>query len=947
MPSPFLLLLVAPAWAQDAPRVDLAEEADLEFQRGVRDYRAGHYEDALEHLLASNRLVPNKNVVLNIALACENLERWADAYRHYSDYLDAETDPDQRAAVEKALARLAPRVALLRVETDPPGATLFVDRKELGPRGATPRILALDPGVHKVFVHLDGYHDAASERLDLILGQTAEASFELDRLLGTVQLVTPMPPGGVVHADSVDGPVLGVVDASGAVVLPVGSHVVAIAFPGDPSHRSHPFTVDVVADAQVKASVPLEEIEGSLRVTASQRDADVWIDGTSRGYTPLALPIGVGPHRVRVGLDGFPSFEQDITVTEGNEAFVFAPLVAGRDVTAASRAAESAANAPASVSVIPGIELRTFGYETVQDALIGTRGLYATYDHSYEYVGVRGVSRLGNYNNRNLMTLDGHTVNDDQLGASYFGHDVLVDLQDLAQIEVVRGPGSALYGTNAFSGVVNLVTRDGDRIRPTHVAVGVVDPRSVRARAGWSRSFGDGGSAWLSAGALVGQGESIYPQASDGQLAVNAMGRVSSGDVTVEGYANSRRKAVPSVDDPSLGGGGAHTDDSRAFVEARWEPTIGERGQLYTRAWIDTYGYAGEFLVAEDREHGLPGGISTALWSGTWVGVEPRVVVSPVDALKLTFGATGGWHPSGRLTACIRDLPGTSCDEGPHVLTTTVDRQETWANAAAYGIVDASPAPWLAASVGGRVDWLSAVGAAFNPRVALILHPGQANTLKLLGGSAFRAPSPYERDYFDGIASGAPGDLAPERVWTVEAEGTHRFGEVVTATADAYVSRISQLIDVKSSPDGLDRYANGDGLATEGVELEVRRDWLGGWMLAANATLQRTRADGAPIANSPAQVWCAKSAVPVGPATLANRFVVESPRLTEAGAATAPVLRWDATLTGTIRPVRVDWTLGLRNVLGWEYAWPAGPDLGVDTVPQAGRSLVGGLTWEL
>src|SRR5262245_52990369 len=69
-----------------------ADEADLHFTLGAEHYQKGEYREALEHFLASNRLVPNKNVVFNIARTYEKLGRFADAHRYYTDALEEETN---------------------------------------------------------------------------------------------------------------------------------------------------------------------------------------------------------------------------------------------------------------------------------------------------------------------------------------------------------------------------------------------------------------------------------------------------------------------------------------------------------------------------------------------------------------------------------------------------------------------------------------------------------------------------------------------------------------------------------------------------------------------------------------------------------------------------------------------------------------------------------------
>ena len=81
-----MLVLLASLARAAAPTVDLAEEADLLFRRGIEAYRKGDVEDALERLLASERLVPNRNVTFNIARCYDTLGAVDQAWRHYAAY---------------------------------------------------------------------------------------------------------------------------------------------------------------------------------------------------------------------------------------------------------------------------------------------------------------------------------------------------------------------------------------------------------------------------------------------------------------------------------------------------------------------------------------------------------------------------------------------------------------------------------------------------------------------------------------------------------------------------------------------------------------------------------------------------------------------------------------------------------------------------------------------
>ncbi len=155
-----LLLAALAAVAQPAPpTVDTADEADLLFRRGIAAYRERRIEDALADLLASNRLVPNRNVMFNIARCYEQLGSLPSAWRWYAQSATGEPDPDARAQAAAALDRITPQVALVDVSTDPPGATVFVERRDLGSRGTTPLTLALPAGPQKLIVALDGHAD--------------------------------------------------------------------------------------------------------------------------------------------------------------------------------------------------------------------------------------------------------------------------------------------------------------------------------------------------------------------------------------------------------------------------------------------------------------------------------------------------------------------------------------------------------------------------------------------------------------------------------------------------------------------------------------------------------------------------------------------------------------------------------------------------------------------
>ena len=89
-------------------------------------------------------------------------------------------------------------------------------------------------------------------------------------------------------------------------------------------------------------------------------------------------------------------------------------------------------------------------------------GSNASYDRNYSFVGTRGVLRNGDYNSRLLLTVDGHRLNDAIFGGVLLGPEFPIDLNDIDRVEVIRGPGSSLYGSSALLGVINVITKRSD-----------------------------------------------------------------------------------------------------------------------------------------------------------------------------------------------------------------------------------------------------------------------------------------------------------------------------------------------------------------------------------------------------------------------------------------------------------------------------------------------------
>jgi len=924
------------ALAQPAP--DLAEEADLHFQRGVTAYREEAYEVALEHLLVSNRLAPNRNVAFNIGRCYEKLGRFDEAFRHYHDVWTVETEAEAKASARTALDRILPRVALVRVESSPPGASIFIDRVDLGSRGDTPRTLALTPGMHRVFVQLDGHESAESEPVSVLIGNERVVALTLPLIVGQIEL-TGEPAGATVRLDDAPEP-SGTLP--GTFDLRPGPHVLTIEAAG-----RRPLRLPVTAEARElrKARVDLPVLTGGLVIDSGEAGALVEIGGQARGFTPAVLrDVPVGAQSIRVSLAGFRAVEQTVDIPVDGEVRLEVELRPSNEVVGASRQAEAVEDAPASVTLIKAQEIRAFGYETLAEALDGNRGIFTTDDQTFHSVGVRGFAPPGDFGNRLLLTLDGHTLNDDVLGASALSREFATDLGDVRQIELIRGPGSALYGTSAFFGVVNVITAGPGEAEGAHVEVAHSGPRLLRGRAGAGGAFlGDGGF-WISAQGLVSQGDDLVLPAFEGgpdlevkdadeTRAATLAAKAWFGHLTLQGYYSFRDQRIGTAPYGTLLADDRTRDvQQRAFVEVRHDLKVGETGRLASRLYVDAYFFEGGYAYAD------PTGLVTDTSQGIWGGGELRFQGGQ-RVLRYTAGIEARTHLSASLTS--EDASGRYLDEDPGYYAL-----------AGYGVLDWRPAQIFSINAGSRLDFFSNFSSAltFSPRVAAILRPSPEDTLKLIGGRSFRAPSPYELRYNDGGNTWiAADDLTPENILTTEAEYVRALPFDLQLVTSAYYNRISNLIGLPLvEVDGAEvfQYNNADDIVqTLGAEVEARRDWRRGVFFSASYAFQRTRigslSDDQELTNSPAHLLSFKLATPLDRTglTLANRLRLESPRITNAGEETQVAALWDVTLTGSFQEEHLHVGMGLRNLLDWRYEQPGGEELSFDRVRQTGRTL--------
>ncbi len=138
-------------------------------------------------------------------------------------------------------------------------------------------------------------------------------------------------------------------------------------------------------------------------------------------------------------------------------------------VITASKTAQSVETATSIMTVITESDIARSGARTIYEVLKRVPGFFPTSQATWMLVGSRGLISDGN--DHILLLIDGHVQNS-IVGQGYQQQDMIPTLENVKQIEIIRGPGSVLWGSNAVYGIINIITKDGAKNGGTKVTGG-------------------------------------------------------------------------------------------------------------------------------------------------------------------------------------------------------------------------------------------------------------------------------------------------------------------------------------------------------------------------------------------------------------------------------------------------------------------------------------------
>lgn len=537
-------------------------------------------------------------------------------------------------------------------------------------------------------------------------------------------------------------------------------------------------------------------------------------------------------------------------------------------------------DAPSIASVLTDDDIRRLGARTLAEVLQFVPGYEVLTDNSgRNRIVVRGLlGRSSGGSSENVLILfNGHRLNEDLRGdATVVNLDIPVD--NIKRVEVIRGPGSALFGPNAFVGVINIVTYTAE------------DFQGIRMSAGGG-SFGS-------------QQYNILAGHKIGDLALS--GFVQFKDTTgarlkVPADAQSRLDAFLSPFFPPASLAPGKTNDDRSAVDANFQAvykglTINGRfkdehsgsfiggGETLGNGRIDTQqialdvGYRhllgdagsilGKFSFTQNaidlliniappgfiRPLPPPGGIifypngllsfltnNTRRYAGEAV-LDYRLFKTHQFTMGLEFSneSTFGRKTEANYDLITRlplpSLRDTGIAAFPHTSRSLVSfyGQDIW-----------QPIPELDITAGVRYDHYSDVGGTVDPRIGAVWRFAKDFHLKLLYGSAFRAPSILETSF--NVPNGIIGnpDLQPSRLQTFEAAVGYSRPNQFSVTVDYFATFIRDFIRLRTppltaGPGVVATFVNDKGIDIQGVEIETKLH-LWDHLFFANYTYQRPK----------------------------------------------------------------------------------------------------------
>ncbi|WP_447977926.1 TonB-dependent receptor plug domain-containing protein [Candidatus Nitrospira bockiana] len=502
-------------------------------------------------------------------------------------------------------------------------------------------------------------------------------------------------------------------------------------------------------------------------------------------------------------------------------------FLAEETVVSAIRHEQPISQAPSNVYVITDEDIRNSGATDIPTILRRIPGMEVMQMTGADFnVGIRGDNQL--LANKLLVLVDGRSVYIDAQ-SFVFWKGLPVTLPEIKRIEVVKGPAAAIYGFNAFDGVVNIITKPPEEMNGSTVQVGggelgTLTTAGIQAgrtgRLGYRLSIGeDQNQQWRHRDALAFRayrvnGHTEYDLSGDARVVVSA------GLVDMNRFDGPIQRAISLSSD----------------VRLPYANIAYERPNAFVRAWWNQFD-ASSLTVTDPRLAGLltttdPTGDRILTFLGNTYNLEGQQTLAITASHRVIYGANYR-----RNTFSGDAVTGS---QGENRLGLYV--QDEWRATETVTVV-----------AGVRWDLDTFIHQTFSPRGTLLYTPVPGHTFRLSVSVAYRPPTLFET--YERLRTTVPPlgatiaiqgsrNLEPEEIVSYQAGYQGWFlKHRLRLRADLFFNHISQLIDLHPVAPSLLKNVNGGSADIYGGEAGVEvliTDWLRGFANYAYQELGQT-----------------------------------------------------------------------------------------------------------
>jgi iron complex outermembrane receptor protein len=517
-------------------------------------------------------------------------------------------------------------------------------------------------------------------------------------------------------------------------------------------------------------------------------------------------------------------------------------------VSTATKTLEHINKSGASVSIITEKDLKLSGARNLMDALKQVPGINVqTTNIGIPAVSVRGVKT--DSSEKVLFMINGHSINNNLVngGATWAYRNFQVD--EIKRVEIVRGPGSALYGTNAFVAIINIVTKTAQDLNKSTVSLGLATNRTKRLNVStsdksenWNYAVNinafdtDGISEEVDQDGFGNSGQSYdweerYDIGFNGQIH----------DLTLNAKL-IQRKAGPYIGIASVLNDESKQDYLEYFVEATYQKPVNENLEITAKTYFDHFEANNYWEIYPEGFPGFGAGsfpegfIGSPTVKNRKFGGELQALIKLLNGNKILGGISFEKQTQFDVKHHTNFNPntGAALDSYQDVSDTlnwnsSNDRDITAAYLQNIWDVDED----LRLIVGARHDHYSDFGDSFSPRSSLSWHINQSATLTLLYGQAFRAPNFGELYNINTPVIKGNENLDAEEIETFEASIDFQINKRQSAKVTTFKNNINNIIGYVGGT-----ASNNGKLETKGIELEYTSRLQSGSSFGANYTYQ-------------------------------------------------------------------------------------------------------------